>query len=130
MGDVRISASPEGESMYKSFRFAITLAMLLSFGVLASAEIRVATDDAMKAATKKTAPDYPPIAKQLRVAGKVQVDVTIDADGNVENVKVVAGNAMLTQSVIAAVKKWKFTPFLQDGNPTKAVAALEFDFKM
>ena len=92
--------------------------------------MRIPTDDAMKAATKKTAPDYPSIAKQLKVAGKVQVDVTIDADGNVETVKIVSGNAMLTQSVVTALKKWKFTPFTQDGSPTKAVAALEFDFKM
>jgi hypothetical protein len=35
-------------------------------------EIRVATDDAMKAATKKTVSDYPPIAMQLKIAGKVQ----------------------------------------------------------
>lgn len=116
--------------MYRQFRYAAILIMLLSFGVLASAEIRVATDDAMKAATKKTPPDYPAIAKQLRVSGKVQVDVTIGADGNVESVKIVSGNAMLTQSVVAAVKKWKFTPFEQDGTPTRAVAALDFDFKM
>lgn len=116
--------------MYRQFRYAAILVMLLSFGMLASAEIRVATDEAMKAATKKTPPDYPPIAKQLRVAGKVEVDVTIGPDGSVESVKILSGNAMLTQSVVSAVKKWKFTPFTQDGAPTKAVAALDFDFKM
>ena len=116
--------------MYRHFRSTAILIMLVSFGLTASAEIRVATDDAMKAATKKTPPEYPPIAKQVKVGGKVQVDVTIDAEGNVETVKIVSGNAMLTQSVITAVKKWKFTPFTQDGAPTKAVASLEFDFKM
>ena len=116
--------------MYRHFRYAAILVLLLTTGMLASAEIRVATGDAMKAATKKTPPDYPPIAKQLKVAGHVEVDVTIDADGNVENVKIVSGNAMLTQSVVSAVKKWKFTPFTQDGAPTKAVASLDFDFKM
>ena len=106
------------------------LIVLLSFATVASAEMRVTTDDAIKAATKKNEPDYPPIAKQLRVAGKVEVDVTIDAAGNVESVKIISGNAMLTPSVVTAVKKWKFTPFQQDGAPTKAVAALNFDFKM
>jgi TonB family protein len=104
--------------------------MLLGFGTLASAELRVLTDDALKAATKKTPPEYSPIAKQLRIMGKVEVDVTIDADGNVENVKIVSGNAMLTPSVVTAVKKWKFTPFTQDGAPTKAITQLQFDFKM
>lgn len=116
--------------MYRQFRFVAILGMLLSFSLLASAEMRVGTDDAMKAATKKTQPDYPPIAKQLKVGGKVAVDITIDADGNVENVKILSGNAMLTSSVVSAVKKWKFTPFTQDGAATKATAMLEFDFKM
>jgi TonB family protein len=116
--------------MYRQFRYAVILVLLLTCGMLASGEIRVPTDEAMKAATKKTPPDYPPVAKQLKVTGKVQVDVTIDPDGNVEAVKVVSGNAMLTQSVVTAVKKWKFTPFTQEGAPAKAVAALEFDFKM
>jgi len=116
--------------MYRQFRYAAILIMLMGFGLTASAEIRVATDDAMKAATKKTAPEYPPIAKQVKVGGKVQVDVTIDTEGNVETVKIVSGNAMLTPAVITAVKKWKFTPFTQDGAPTKAVASLEFDFRM
>jgi TonB family protein len=116
--------------MYRQFRYAVILVMLLSFGLIANAEIRVATDDAMKAATKKTPPDYPPIAKQLKIAGKVEVDVTIDSEGNVENVKIISGNAMLTQSVITAVKKWKFTPFTQEGTATKATAMLQFDFKM
>jgi TonB family protein len=116
--------------MFRQFRYVAILVMLLEFGSLAAAEIRVPTDDAMKAATRKMPPDYPPIAKQLKVAGKVEVDITIDADGNVENVKIISGNAMLTQSVVAAVKRWKFTPFTQEGTPTKAVAALQFDFKM
>jgi len=116
--------------MYRQLRIAAILFIPLTFSMLASAEMRVSTNDAMKAVTKKTPPDYPPIARQLRISGKVQVDVTIDADGNVENVTLVSGNAMLTPSVIVAVKKWKFTPFTQDGAPTKAIAALEFDFKM
>ena len=116
--------------MFRQFRYASILVLLLTSGVLGLAEMRVANGDAMKAATTKTAPDYPPIARQLKIVGHVAVDVTIDAEGNVENVKIVSGNAMLTQSVVSAVKKWKFAPFMQDGAATKAVAALEFDFKM
>src|SRR5579864_9114298 len=51
----------QGEPMHRLFRCIPLSSMLLSFGILANAEIRVGTDDAMKAATKKTAPEYPPI---------------------------------------------------------------------
>jgi outer membrane biosynthesis protein TonB len=37
---------------------------------------------------------------------------------------------MLTPAVVTAVKRWKFTPFTQDGAPSKAVTQLTFDFKM
>jgi TonB family protein len=116
--------------MYRSFRYAVILVALLSFASVMTAEIRVTTPDALKAALKKTAPEYPSMAKQLRIVGHVEVDVVIDADGNVEAVKVLTGNAMLTPGVISAVKKWKFTPFTLEGAPSKAVASLNFDFKM
>jgi TonB family protein len=108
----------------------LAAAVCLSCGVL-DAEIRVASDDALKAAVKKTAPDYPPIAKQMRIGGKVSVEVVIDAEGNVEEAKILSGNALLTPSVVTAVKKWKFTPFTgPGGEATKVVAIIDIDFKL
>jgi TonB family protein len=99
------------------------------FGATMNAEIRVPSDDAMKAAIQKAQPEYPPMAKQMHIQGKVEVDVTIESDGTVTDVKVISGNALLTPSVVGAVKKWKFTPFTSNGEPTKAIASLGFDFK-
>ena len=113
-----------------NFRYYVLLVLLLGFGSFACAEMRVGTDEALKAAVNKPQPDYPAIARQMRVMGKVEVDVTIDPSGNVAEVKILSGNAMLTQSVVATVKRWKFTPFTQDGQPARAVAELTFDFKM
>lgn len=115
--------------MFKHVRYAAILVLLLTAGGALNAEIRVTTSDALKAAIKKTPPEYPPLAKQMKVMGKVEVEVAIDDQGNVENVKIVSGNALLTPSVVNALKQWKFEPFKQGGAPTKAVAALDFDFK-
>ncbi len=116
--------------MYLHSRNLMMVAFLLGFSSIGSAEIRVSTDEAMKAAVKKTPPEYPAMARQMHIGGKVEVQVTIDAEGNVEDVKILSGNALLTPSVVSTVKHWKFTPFTQDGKPTEAVAALQFDFKM
>jgi TonB family protein len=115
--------------MYKHFRYGAILVLLLAFGGTMSADMRVAGTEALKAAVKKSVPDYPPMAKQMKIMGKVEVEVTISPEGGVENVKVISGNSMLTTAVVNAVKQWKFTPFTQNGEPTKAVAALDFDFK-
>ena len=96
-----------------------------------NAEVRVTSDDALKAAVKKIAPDYPPFARQMHIGGKVSVEVVIDVEGNVEDAKILSGNALLTPSVLSAIKKWKFAPFTgSGGEATKAVATIDIDFKL
>ncbi len=103
------------------------LALAVATGL--SADIHVGMQDALKNATTKPAPEYSVVARQMKVAGKVELEVTIDADGTVENVKPLTGNPLLTNSAVSAVKRWKFTPFTSNGQATKAVATLVFDFK-
>jgi protein TonB len=90
--------------------------------------LRVSEDEAKKAITSKTDPEYPPMARQMRLGGTVHVDAYIGTEGKVEKVQVVTGNPLLTSAAVSAVKRWKFTPFTSDGKPTKAVAGLTFSF--
>ena len=69
------------------------------------------------------------MAKQMHIQGEVEVEVKITEDGNVDAVKVVTGNPLLTASVVKAVKDWKFTPFQEGGKASSAVASLKFNFK-
>jgi protein TonB len=114
--------------MMKTTTNTLLLAALL-LTTTASAEIRVSTADAMKAVTNKVQPTYSSVARQMKVAGKVEVEATVDESGNVETVKPVNGNPLLTQSAVSAVQKWKFTPFTADGKASKAVVTLSFDFR-
>lgn len=111
--------------------FTACAPVLLAFAFLApvQADVRVNHSEAIKAAVNKPAPDYSAIAKQMRVTGKVEVEAVIAPDGNVVEVKALSGNALLTPNVVSAVKKWKFTPFTADGQPTKAIAILNFNFQ-
>ncbi len=102
--------------------------VVLSAGALL-AEMRVSTSDALKAAVSRPAPQYSPIARQMKVAGHVEIEAVVNPDGNVDTAKAVSGNPLLTQSAIQAVQKWKFTPFTANGEATKAVVTLGFDFK-
>lgn len=93
------------------------------------AEVRIGSGEAMKAATSKVQPQYPAIARQMKIAGHVEVEAVVGPDGSVASAKAVSGNPMLTQPAISAVEKWKFTPFTSNGEPTKAVVTLAFDFR-
>jgi len=77
----------------------------------------------------KVNPEYPLLARQMKLGGTVQVDVYVDTEGKVEKVQVVHGNALLTSAVVTAVKRWKFSPFTSEGKAIKAVAGFTLSFK-
>ncbi len=116
---------PIPSALSQAFRPIVTLCLLIALSNgLAQAELRVSMSEALKAAVKRPSPTYSPIAKQMRVSGDVDVEVSISKAGDVENVKVLSGNALLTAPVVKAVKEWKFSPFASE-----AVTQLKFTFK-
>jgi TonB family protein len=111
-----------------SFRIGLVLIPLLA-ATAAFAEVRVSSQEAMKAAVQKVPPEYSGIAKQMKILGRVEVEASISENGDVEAAKAISGNPLLTASAVTAVKKWKFTPFQENGAAAKAVAILIFEFK-
>jgi protein TonB len=102
--------------------------LLLSAGSIFSQPVRIQDDEVKKATLQKVQPAYPAIARQLNLAGRVLVDLTVSADGMVEKVDVVNGNPILANAAVPAAKRWKFSPFQVDGKPTEAVVRIAFDF--
>jgi protein TonB len=89
---------------------------------------KVTMSEAMSAAVVKTPPEFPALAKQLKIQGSVELDVVIAESGAVESVTPISGNPVLTKPAVDAVKRWKFKPFQQDGAPVKAQAAVKLSF--
>ena len=81
-------------------------------------------------ATSKTQPVYPSNARAMRAAGTVKAEVVVDENGNVTEVKNVAGHALLQAAVKDAVKRWKFRPVLRDGQPVRASGFVNFNFAL
>lgn len=81
-------------------------------------------------ATKQTTPVYPPMAKSMRTTGIVKVEVTINESGEVTDVQKASGPSMLQSAAKDAIRKWKFKPFLRDGQPVKAVGYINFNFSL
>jgi len=105
--------------------------ILLSTPALSQDTVRRLTQaEALKAAVLKPQPDYPPIAKQLKVEGKVEIEVSIEPSGAVGSVRALTGNVALTGAAVNAVKRWKFEPITDNGKPVPAIAVLAFTFKM
>jgi protein TonB len=79
---------------------------------------------------KKVAPEYPAQARQLRIEGAVQLEMTVNKDGSVTAVKVLGGHPMLARAAVDAVKQWKYRPYLLNGQPVEIETQITVNFKL
>ena len=73
-------------------------------------------------------PVYPELAKQMRVQGVVRLDIVIDKQGHVSDIKVVSGHPLLIPAALDAVKQWEYDPTLLNGQPVEIVTQVSVPF--
>lgn len=73
-------------------------------------------------------PTYPPLAQQARIQGVVVLTSTIDKEGNVQQLQLVSGHPLLASAAIAAVKQWRYKPFLLNGQPVEVETTVTVNF--
>jgi TonB family protein len=71
----------------------------------------------------RVVPEYPQLARQMNVTGKVKIQATIAADGHVLGTKVVGGSPLLVNAALEALKKWHYEP-----GPKQTTELVEFEF--
>lgn len=69
-------------------------------------------------------PVYPPAAQAVRASGAVNVQVTVDEDGNVISASAVSGHPLLRASAVEAARAAKFKPTL----PVKITGVIVYNF--
>jgi TonB family protein len=74
-------------------------------------------------------PAYPRAARVEHVGGPVVVKAIISKSGAVEDVRVIEGNPLLRGAASEAIYKWRFKPYLLNGQPVKVATTLTVDFK-
>jgi len=81
-------------------------------------------------ATKQAQPIYPVAAKNMRMTGLVKVEVVVNESGEVAEVQTMTGPSMLQGAAKDAIRKWRFKPFVRDGQPVKATGFVNFNFAL
>lgn len=73
--------------------------------------------------SRRVVPDYPNIARQMNITGKVKIEAIVAADGHVRTTRAVGGSPLLVESAMKALKNWKFEP-----GSKETTEVIEFDF--
>ena len=80
----------------------------LSQGNALQIQGQVELNEAGRKIKTRVAPEYPELAKRLRVYGIARVRFTVTPEGAVKEVHDLGGNPVLVEALIQAVKQWKY----------------------
>jgi TonB family protein len=79
---------------------------------------------------RKVNPVYPAQARTQRLSGTVALEITIAEDGSVSDIRQISGNAMLSTAASAAIRQWRYIPFLLNGKPIEVQKHVTVLFKL
>jgi TonB family protein len=99
---------------------ALFIALLALFLIVPNNSFAQTTSRKVKS---RVEPVYPVLAKRNNISGSARVELLITPDGKVKDVKVLGGNPVLIQAVMAAVVKWKYEPAAEESS-----VVIKFDF--
>jgi TonB family protein len=90
----------------------------VSQGVLTSKALFLAT------------PNYPPLARPIKLQGIVTVQVLIDETGKVISAKAISGHPILVPEAQKAAMQSRFSPTLLSNQPVKVSGVITYNFKL
>jgi TonB family protein len=104
-------SSIEARATWAKLILGCVVVLGYSAGFAPKALAQDATSDAADRKVKsKVVPEYPAVARQLSLQGKVRIEAIVAADGHVISTKVVGGHPVFASSAEDAIKKWRFEP--------------------
>ncbi len=93
----------------------------------ASERVRMSTD-ASYIVTRPVQPNYPLLARQMKVQGSVILQALIGRDGIIQDLRVVSGPHILASAAQDAVRQWHFKPHLEGSEPVETEAKITVNF--
>ena len=85
---------------------------------------------ASRLALSQAQPDYPAVAKQNYIQGRVRVQIHVTREGRVESAHVIRGHPFLAASALETVRRWKYRPLVTSTGPSDFLTVVDVNFKL
>jgi TonB family protein len=79
-------------------------------------------------ALEMPSPEYPVIARSAHASGAVQVQITVDENGQVVAARAISGHPLLQAAAVKAARQASFSPSSVNGEPKKVSGVLVYNF--
>ena len=79
---------------------------------------------------QKIEPQYPKLAQTARIQGQVMLTAIISKTGEIQNLVLISGHPLLVPAAMEAVKKWRYRPYLLNGEPVEVETTITVNFEL
>jgi protein TonB len=86
------------------------------------------SSDTSAIVSRSVRPNYPLLARQMKVQGSVILQALIGKDGIIQNLRVVSGPHILASAAQDAVRQWHFKPHLEGAEAVETEAKITVNF--
>ncbi len=87
-------------------------------------------NQSQKLLLQKVLPSYPEQALKSGLQGPVTLQARIGPDGKIEDLKLVSGSLVLGEAASAAVRQWRYKPYLLNGHAVETQTNITVDFRL
>jgi periplasmic protein TonB len=75
-------------------------------------------------------PAYPPLMRQIRKSGRVELRAIISTDGTIESLQVLSGDPGFFLSALDAVRQWRYKPTILNGQAVEVETNISVIYTM
>lgn len=79
---------------------------------------------------ESVAPEYPESARQARIQGVVRFTIVVGTGGEISHVVLISGHPILTPAAMEAIRRWRYSPTLLNGQPVEVVTQADVMFSL
>ena len=79
---------------------------------------------------RRVQPQYPEVARNERLQGTVRLHAIIDKDGSISRLVVLRGYCSLAKASMEAVRQWRYSPTLVNGEPVEVDTTIDVIFSL
>jgi protein TonB len=79
---------------------------------------------------RRVVPQYPELARRVRVEGAVTLAALISREGRIEQLQVLSGHPLLQKAALDAVRQWLYKPYRLNGEPVEVETTITVNFRL
>ena len=99
-------------------------------GTTAPSQTNVSPGEMAERIIFQTPPQYPAEAREARIQGRVDMEVVIDDEGAVAELRVITGHPLLSVAAEDAVWQWLYDPYTVGGQPVAVATTISVTFTL